>query len=50
MGVRANGLSLSLGLGLLSGMVGLLQSCIEYQEVIEFLIKLRVQTKGELIN
>jgi hypothetical protein len=35
-GVRANGLSEDLPLGLLSAMVGLLRSCVDYQEVIDF--------------
>ena len=35
--VRANGLSDPAGVGLLSDMVGLLQSCIDFQEVIKFL-------------
>ena len=34
--VRANGLPTRGVLGLLSGMVGLLRSCVEYQEVIVF--------------
>ena len=36
--VRANGLSDAAGLGLLSEGVGLLQSCIDFQEVIKFLM------------
>jgi hypothetical protein len=35
--VRANGLSERAWVGLLSERVGLLQSCIEFQEVIKFL-------------
>jgi hypothetical protein len=35
--VRANGLPDRRGLGLLSDKVGLLQSCIDFQEVIKFL-------------
>ena len=35
--VRANGLSDLAGLGLLSEAVGLLKSCIDFQEVIKFL-------------
>ena len=34
--VRANGLRAGGVLGLLFSMVGLLRSCVEYQEVIEF--------------
>ena len=34
--VRANGLRAWDALGLLSGRVGLLRSCVDYQEVIEF--------------
>ena len=36
--VRANGLQLRSVLGLLSGMVGLLRSCVDYQKVIIFLV------------
>lgn len=35
--VRANGLSQEAGVGLLSEQVGLLKSCIDFQEVIKFL-------------
>ncbi|SLM47958.1 protein of unknown function [Nitrospira japonica] len=35
-GVRANGLSKDVMLGLLSAIVGLLRSCVDYQEVIDF--------------
>ena len=34
--VRANGLSKDALLGLLSATVGLLRSCVDYQEVIDF--------------